>query len=359
MSLFLEAPDSILKVEADFRGESRGNPFFAFRVLFGKNAVTGWCEIPECIDVCEDVPVRVRCRNGSVVVREGTFTVQDTARRSYKLRIALSDGCVVIRASAGKIMPRIVMASAFSCGYVSALNGQFYKLTRAAVEDENCSASLLFYSHGRCSALLRRYGDEAIELNVAPRPADLVVSRRLAAELFLPQLTETVHAYSGSLASCNVRALYLGAKSVCSERLIANHPACLSEVKLEPGVATEVHALSMAVLTSADYDASTGFRGEFGEYFCMARRSGETWTVAAVTVKMRVLTLFFPYLDANAEYDAEWILDDGSVLPDNIEHVTPSVIRAGDKAVVKMPAFGGFVLKLKVRCGILNVKCKA
>ena len=94
-------------------------------------------------------------------------------------------------------------------------------------------------------------------------------------------------------------------------------------------------------------EAAAGFRGEMGEYVCGARRNGRVWHVAGITEKLRVLTLFFPYLEEGVRYRATWMLDDGADLPTNAVNPTPVLISAGDKAMVRMNPDGGFVLRLE------------
>ncbi|MBQ6246679.1 MAG: glycoside hydrolase family 97 C-terminal domain-containing protein [Kiritimatiellae bacterium] len=111
---------------------------------------------------------------------------------------------------------------------------------------------------------------------------------------------------------------------------------------------TSAHAEAFSILADpARGEAAAGFRGEWGEYVCGARRSGRIWHVAGITEKLRVLTLFFPYLEEGVRYRATWTLDDGAVLPTNAVNPTPSVISAGDKAMVRMNEDGGFVLRLE------------
>ena len=111
---------------------------------------------------------------------------------------------------------------------------------------------------------------------------------------------------------------------------------------------TPAHAEAFAILSDpARGEAAAGFRGEWGEYVCGARRQGRVWLVAGVTVKLRVLTLFFPYLEEGVRYRATWTLDAGADLPTNAVNPTPATVAAGDKAMVRMNPDGGFVLRLE------------
>jgi hypothetical protein len=111
---------------------------------------------------------------------------------------------------------------------------------------------------------------------------------------------------------------------------------------------TPAHAEAFAILSDpARGDAAAGFRGEWGEYVCGARRKGRVWFVAGITAKLRVLTLFFPYLVAGVRYRATWTLDVGADLPTNAANPTPATVAAGDKAMVRMNPDGGFVLRLE------------
>lgn len=354
MSLFLEIDSSPLRVEAAFRGDTA-----ALRILFGSVSVTGWCAFPEGMAVSEEVLSRVKKQGGEVVVREWTFAMRDSSGRAYRLSAALSAGCVVLRPSSSAASPRFSASSAFSCAYASDAEGRFFRLTRSAVEEGSFDSALLFYTHGRASVLMRRSG-AAMEFDVADRPAELVVPRRLAAELLLPPAGIPAVSFADSVASANLRELFLGMNHFMEASADStgekNHGRkgkgknrCVAAVEVEQGCATDVHAEAMAVLTSGSYEASTGFRGEFGEYFCMARRCGNNWTVAGVTYKPRVLTLFFPFLEEGVEYDTEWILDADSVLPGNIDCATPASVATTSRAMVKMASCGGFVLRLAKR----------
>ena len=111
---------------------------------------------------------------------------------------------------------------------------------------------------------------------------------------------------------------------------------------------TPAHVEAFAILADpARGEAAAGFRGELGEYVCGARRNGRVWHVAGITEKLRVLTLFFPYLEEGVRYRAIWTLDDGADLPTNAVNPTPAFISAGDKAMVRMNPDGGFVLRLE------------
>ena len=111
-----------------------------------------------------------------------------------------------------------------------------------------------------------------------------------------------------------------------------------------PAYATAYSLMASAVY--ATLRAASGFRGEMGEYVCGARRIGRVWLVAGITAKLRVLTLFFPYLEEGVRYRASWTLDDGATLPTNAVNPTPPALAAGDKAMVRMNPDGGFVLRL-------------
>jgi hypothetical protein len=114
------------------------------------------------------------------------------------------------------------------------------------------------------------------------------------------------------------------------------------------GGGTSAHKEAFAILADpARGEAAAGFRGELGEYVCGARRNGRVWHVAGITEKLRVLTLFFPYLEEGVRYRAIWTLDDGADLPTNAVNPTPAFISAGDKAMVRMNPDGGFVLRLE------------
>ena len=115
---------------------------------------------------------------------------------------------------------------------------------------------------------------------------------------------------------------------------------------------TRAHSVAFHLLTLAECaDAATGFRGEVGEYLAGARRKGRVWYVAGLTAKLRVITLFFPFLEEGVAYDAEWHCDEGCA-PTPVEPLAAAdQIRAGDAVSIRMAPSGGFVVKLTPRGG--------
>lgn len=231
---------------------------------------------------------------------------------------------------------------------------------------------VLFYRHGICAALLANSSLRVAVMTLGINPVGVIVPGTLRNTLFrIPekllrsvgtescgdlvvdsavQSYETVRAFLDftfiaadfrangidvtRLRSC--RSVHLGK----SERNVV-FP---SDDTVSP---TQAHMEAFRILTDPSAaDAANGYRGEIGEYLCGARRRGDCWTVAGITTKLRVLTLFFPYLDKNVKYRATWSLDDGAVLPTNAVNPTPAVVSYGDKACVRMNPRGGFVLHL-------------
>ena len=143
------------------------------------------------------------------------------------------------------------------------------------------------------------------------------------------------------LSTSSIAAFFLGFRYIFDALRVS-----LPEAAIREG--TPAHAEAFAILSDpACGEAAAGFRGEWGEYVCGARRNGRDWLVAGITEKLRVLTLFFPYLEEGVRYRATWTLDEGADLPTNAVNPTPSVISAGDKAMVRMNEDGGFVLRLE------------
>ncbi len=264
-----------------------------------------------------------------------------------------------------------------------------------AREPNGASPLFLAYEHGKTAFLIRHELTGSAFLVAADRPADAILPRTLrhVAEVaparlrraLSDQISEAILAKVMSLLPTDIDGQLLGgcylprvdaAYDVNSVWIEAGYwrdtlhaagflPPMFFQLA-DPEVAgkgrnaplsdaprpTRAHSIAFHLLTMAECaDAATAFRGEVGEYLAGARRKGRVWYVAGFTAKLRVLTLFFPFLEEGVAYDAEWICDEGCG-PAPVEPL-PSAdeLRAGDAVTIRMAPSGGFIAKLTPRGG--------
>ncbi len=346
------SPDGQLCVEAGLESQA-GRTFCSFRAMLGRHVLVARSEIVAPSEPTGAAETRdLVGRGGVVLARELTIRYP---RGRCIFRVA-DDAFAVFPVGRGiEALPRL--ASTLSCGYAPSAtkNGDigYETLTpakcRKLVQDFR---GLLFYSTGKCAAIVVSGEARGFIMTAADRPVSAVIPRGLRHLLFgLPQRRwgngergmgngefTTNHL---PLTTCSIAAFFLDFSYIFDAVRVSQPKAAIRG-------GTPAHAEAFAILSNPSRgEAAAGFRGEWGEYVCGARRKGRVWHVAGVTEKLRVLTLFFPYLEEGVRYRATWMLDDGADLPTNAVNPTPSVISSGDKAMVRMNEDGGFVLRLE------------
>ena len=367
------SPDGTLCLDVAFARGDAGRATCVFRALLGRRAALARSEIaaPTSNGATGEVEARELVgRGGAVLAREMTVRFR---RGRCVFRVA--DDALAVVADGGGLVPAPRFPVTLSLGYTpaAAKDGRDgYEVCGPAA----CRAvadhlrGLLFYSNGLCAAVAAAGEADVFAMCVADRPAAAIlprglrhlmrglprgVARRIAAQDMAP----VAFPPSGD-AVFNVNAVFLGFGYIFDACRAAGTPidrALTSFYHLDPRIpaffpdpsrsVTPVHAEAFAILSDpARGEAASGFRGEMGEYVCGARRIGRVWLVAGITAKLRVLTLFFPYLEEGVRYRASWTLDDGATLPTNAVNPTPPALAAGDKAMVRMNPDGGFVLRL-------------
>ncbi len=339
MKLF--SPDGQLCVEAGLEIQA-GRTFCSFRVMLGRHVLVARSEVAAPSEPIGEAETRdLIGRGGVVLARELTIRYP---RGRCVFRVA-DDAFAVFPIGRGiQAVPRL--ASTLSCGYTPSATkdgGVGYEtLTPAKCRKllkDFCG--LLFYSTGKCAAIVSSREARGFIMMAADRPVAAVLPRGL--RHLVRGLTRHLSLTTRHLplTTCSVAAFFLNFGYIFES---------LRVVRLETAQrgGTQTHSEAFAILADpARGEAAAGFRGEWGEYVCGARRSGRIWHVAGITEKLRVLTLFFPYLEEGVHYRATWMLDEGADLPTNAVNPTPSVISAGDKAMVRMNENGGFVLRLE------------
>ena len=368
------SPDGTLCLDVALARGDAGRATCVFRALLGRGAALARSEIaaPASNGPTGEVETRELVgRGGVVLAREMTVRF-----RRGRCIFRVADDALAVVAEGGGLVPVPRFPSTLSRGYTPTVA----KDGRAGYEvcgPAACRAvadhlrGLLFYSNGLCAAVAAAGEAGVFAMTVADRPAAAIlprgmrhlllglprgVARRVAAQDVAP----VAFPPCGD-AEFNVNAVFLGFGYIFDACRAAGTPidrALTSFYHLDPRIpaclpdsgraVTPAHAEAFAILTDpARGEAAAGFRGEMGEYVCGARRVGGAWLVAGITAKLRVLTLFFPYLEEGVRYRASWTLDDGATLPTNAVNPTPSTVAAGDKAMVRMNPDGGFVLRLE------------
>ncbi len=386
MKLF--SPDGQLCVEAGLESQA-GRKWCAFRVMLGRHVLVARSTIAAPSEPTGEVETRELVgRGGVILARELTIRYRG-GRCIFRV---VDDAFAVFPVGRGiQAVPRF--ASTLSRGYSPSVakdgSAGCETLTPAKCRrlGKDFSA-LLFYSTGKCSAVVANSKARGFIMTVASRPVDAVLPRGLRHLLRgLPQSIREqgignrergtgirgqgsgirglgsgirdqrtgVRGY-GALSTSSVDAFFLNFgyifDALSEVRPLAAQRGGTPHLPLRPKAAirggTPAHKEAFAILADpARGEAVAGFRGEMGEYVCGARRNGRVWLVAGITEKLRVLTLFFPYLEEGVRYRATWTLDEGADLPTNAVNPTPVLISAGDKAMVRMNPDGGFVLRLE------------
>ena len=346
------SPDGQLCVEAGLESQA-GRTFCVFRAMLGRHVLVARSEV-----VAPSEPTGVAQtrdlvgRGGVVLARE--LTIRYPAGRCV-FRVA-DDAFAVFPLGRGiEAVPRL--ASTLSCGYAPSVakDGQIGYATltpakcRKSIKDFH---GLLFYSTGKCAAVVADSVARAFIMTAADRPVSAVMPRGMRHLLCgWPQRRIGNREQEIGNREFSILNSHFSIPSVDAFFLSFGYifDACrvvLPKAAIRGG--TPAHAEAFAILSDpARGEAAAGFRGEWGEYVCGARRNGRIWHVAGITEKLRVLTLFFPYLEEGVRYRATWTLDDGADLPTNAVNPTPPFISAGDKAMVRMNENGGFVLRLE------------
>ncbi len=353
------SPDGQLCVEAGLESQA-GRTFCTFRVSLGRNVLVACSEVAAPSEPTGEAETRdLVGRGGVVLARELTIRYP---RGRCVFRVA-DDAFAVFPVGRGiKAVPRL--ASTLSCGYTPSVakDGSIGYETLTPAKCRRFGKefrALLFYSTGKCAAVVASGEARGFIMTAADRPIMAVMPRGLRHLLCgLPQRRwgngergmgngecSTNHQPLTTnhlpLTTSSIAAFFLGFRYIFDAVGVSRPSAAIRD-------GTSAHAEAFAILSDpARGEAAAGFRGEWGEYVCGARRRGRIWLVAGITEKLRVLTLFFPYLEEGVSYRAAWTLDDGADLPTNAVNPTPSVISAGDKAMVRMNEDGGFVLRLE------------
>ena len=364
------SPDGRLAAEVGLE-DCGGHAACVFRVLLGRHAILSRSVVLAASEPTGEIETRdLVGRGGRVLARELTVRFR---RGQCVFRVA-DDAFAVLPVGRGiYALPRF--APALSAGYTPALatDGRVgYEILPAAKCRQMAQAlrGLLFLSNGKCAAVAASLQARVFILTAADRPVDAVLPRGLRPLLrgLPPSVTRRLAAGDMPPASLppgdaafNIAAFFLNFGYLFDAARAAGAPidgALTTFYHLDPrlpavfanpaAAVTPAHAEAFAILSDpARGEAAAGFRGEWGEYVCGARRQGRVWLVAGVTVKLRVLTLFFPYLEEGVRYRATWTLDAGADLPTNAVNPTPATVAAGDKAMVRMNPDGGFVLRLE------------
>ena len=379
MKLF--SPDGQLCVEAGLESQA-GRKWCAFRVMLGRHVLVARSVIAAPSAPTGEAETRELVgRGGVVLARE--LTIRYRGGRCL-FRVA-DDAFAVFPVGRGvEVVPRL--ASTLSCGYTPSVakDGSVSCETLTPAKCRRLGkdfSALLFYSTGKCSAVVAGSEARGFIMTAADRPVAAVMPRGLRHLLCgLPQSIRErgtgnrergtgirgqgsgirdqrtgVRGY-GALSTSSVDAFFLSfgyifdalseVRPLAAQRGGTPHLPLQPEATIRGG--TPAHVEAFAILANpARGEAAAGFRGEMGEYVCGARRNGRVWLVAGITEKLRVLTLFFPYLEEDVRYRATWTLDEGADLPTNAVNPTPVLISAGDKAMVRMNPDGGFVLRLE------------
>ena len=367
------SPDGRLCVEVGLECQN-GHVRCLFRVMLGLHVVVARSELAAPSAPMEEVETReLAGRDGNVLARE--LSVRFPRGRCL-FRVA-DDAFAIVTVGRG-IRPVPRLPSSVSRGYWLSIaeDGQPHCEICGPAGCRGIVAShggLLFYAHGTCAAVPPSHAPGLFVMTAASRPVDAVLPRGMRHLLSgLPQgacrrLAGKREEGTGNgergmgngergmrnsqFSISSVEAFFLSFGYISDACRAAGVPIDVAPVALPPDHLTSVtpaHAEAYAILSDpARGDAAAGFRGEMGDYVCGARRLGRVWLVAGITAKLRVLTLFFPYLEERVRYRAEWTLDDGAVLPTNAVNPVPPFISAGDKAMVRMNEDGGFVLRLE------------
>ena len=350
------SPDGQLCVEAGLERQA-GGAVCAFRVMLGRHVLVARSEIAAPSAPTGEAETRELVgHDGVILARELTIRY----RRGRCIFRVADDAFAVFPVGRGiQAAPRL--ASTLSCGYrpTVAEDGRVGSATcspAACRKNVQAFRGLLFYSNGKCAAVVSDGLAGLFVMTAASRPVDAVLPRGLRHLLCgLPQSIRERgtgngeqgtgngewRTGNGEFSNSSVDAFFLNFGYIFEACGVVRPTATIRG-------GTSAHKEAFAILADpARGEAAAGFRGELGEYVCGARRSGRVWHVAGITEKLRVLTLFFPYLEKGVRYCATWTLDDGADLPTNAVNPTPVLISAGDKAMVRMNPDGGFVLRLE------------
>ncbi len=358
------SPDGRLCVEVGLECQA-GRERCVFRVLLGRHVVVAHSEIAATSAPREEVETReLAGRDGRVLARELSvrfpggrclFRVADDAFAVIPLGRGLRPAPRLPATISRGYWPSVARDGRFRCGVCGPAG------CRRIVESHR---GLLFHANGTCAAVVSGGLAGLFVMTAASRPVAAVLPRGMRHLLCgLPQgawrrLAGNREGGTGNwefaipnsqFSTSSVDAFFLRFGYIFDAWRASGVP-----LNAEPAIfvpdqsATPAHAEAYAILSDpARGEAAAGFRGEMGEYVCGARRSGRVWLVAGITAKLRVLTLFFPYLEEGVRYRAQWTLDEGADLPTNAVNPTPACISAGDKAMVRMNQDGGFVLRLE------------
>ena len=341
------SPDGQICVEAGLESQA-GRTFCAFRVKLGRHVLVARSGVVAPSEPTGEAETRdLVGRGGAVLARE---LIIRYPRGRCVFRVA-DDAFAVFPVGRGiEAVPRL--ASTLSCGYTPSVakDGSVGYETLSPAKCRRLGkdfCGLLFYSTGKCAAVVASDEARGFIMTAADRPVAAVMPRGLRYLMrgLRPLPLTTNHlpltTYHLPLTTSSVAAFFLGFRYIFDALRVSQPEAAIRD-------GTSAHAEAFAILSDpARGEAAAGFRGEWGEYVCGARRHGRVWFVAGITEKLRVLTLFFPYLEDGVRFRAAWMLDDGADLPTNAVNPTPSVISAGDKAMVRMNEGGGFVLRLE------------
>ena len=353
------SPDGQLCVEAGLESQA-GRTFCAFRVKLGRHVLVARSEVGAPSEPTGVAQTRDLVGSGGIVLAR-ELTIRYPSGRCI-FRVA-DDAFAVFPMGRGiEVVPRL--ASTLSRGYAPsvATDGQIGCETLTPAKCRKFGKAfrgLLFYSTGKCAAVVADSEARAFIMTAADRPVAAVLPRGLRHLLCgLPQRrwgnreegigngergtgNGEFSILNSQFSFSSVEAFFLNFGYIFDACRVVQPKAVISG-------GTPAHAEAFSILADpACGEAAAGFRGEWGEYVCGARRKGRVWLVAGITEKLRVLTLFFPYLEEGVRYRATWTLDDGAELPTNAVNPTPPFISAGDKAMVRMNEDGGFVLRLE------------
>lgn len=392
MALTLRSPNGRLALEVAFRAKA-GREAPAVRVRFDGKTLLAWSFFP----VCESGAWRLeetararslRARGGKSPVAceaELAFSGSRGARRACLLRVA-DDAVAILPDSATSPIATPVLRFPASLSHALALaeapdapGGSapvFLAPVEVLREPNGATPLFLAYEHGKSALLVRHALTGTAFLVAADRPADAILPRTLrhvatkpprrllraladacdgpgAAGVGLPDVAD---------AARDVTSVWLETGYWRDDLVAAGFPPSAFSARAEAAAATPpapvaapptpAHAAAFRLLADPGAaDAATAFRGEVGEYLAGARRKGGVWHVAGMTAKLRVITLFFPFLDEGVAYDAEWLCDEGCAPTPAEPLASADVLRAGDAVSVRMSPSGGFVVKLVPRGG--------
>jgi len=411
MALTLRSPNGRLALEVAYRPKN-GRELPALRVLLDDKTLLTWSFFPICERGTWRLEESAKSR--TLLAKDGKAPLCNEAAlcfvelggksRTCFLRVA-DDAVAILPDSLSSPIATPILRFPESLSYALARiecpgipsGVAVTRLSASAIDREPNGASPLFlaYEHGKTAFLIRHELTGSAFLVAADRPADAILPRTLHHVVADPprrlqramtdQIAEAIEARVRSLLPKDIDGQLLGgcylprvdaAYDVTSVWVEAGYwrdillaagflppvffqladPAIGGEGQLTPSFEgprpSRAHSVAFHLLTLAECaDAATAFRGEVGEYLAGARRKGRVWYVAGLTAKLRVITLFFPFLEDGVAYDAEWVCDEGCS-PTPVEPLASAdVLQAGDAVSIRMAPLGGFVVKLTPRGG--------